>query len=85
MSTYEGDFERLRGAFLEFLHRLPFYGLAVLCVDDRHVRELLPSVARPIVTYGIDTDADLVATNIVPEGARTRFSSPGAGSMHRSS
>ncbi len=74
MSTYEGDFERLRGAFLEFLHRLPFYGLAVLCVDDRHVRELLPSVARPIVTYGIDTDADLVATNIVPEGARTRFS-----------
>ena len=74
MSTYEGDFERLRGAFLEFLHRLPFYGLAVLCVDDRHVRELLPSVARPIVTYGIDTDADLVATNIVPDGTRSRFS-----------
>ena len=73
MATYEGDFERLRGAFLEFLHRLPFYGLAVLCVDDRHVRESLPSVARPIVTYGIDTDADLVATNIVPEGPRTRF------------
>ena len=73
MSAYEGDFERLCGAFLEFLHRIPFYGLAVLCVDDQWVRELLPSVARPVVTYGIDTDADLVATNIVPEGPRTRF------------
>ena len=73
MSTFEWDFERLRGAFLEFLHRLPFYGLAVLCVDDRHVRESLPSVARPIVTYGIETDADFVASDIVPEGRRTRF------------
>ena len=73
MSAYEGDFERLCGAFLEFLHRIPFYGLAVLCVDDQRVRELLPCVARPVVTYGIDTDADLVATNIVPEGPRTRF------------
>ena len=79
MSTYEGDFERLRGAYLEFLHRLPFYGLAVLCIDDRHVRESLPSVARPIVTYGIDTEADLVATGIVAEGPRTRFTVAGAG------
>ena len=74
MSTYGEDFDRLRGAFLEFLHRLPFYGLAVLCVDDPHVRELLPRVAKPIVTYGIDTDADLVANNIVQNGARNRFS-----------
>ncbi len=79
MSTYEGDFERLRAAYLEFLHRLPFYGLAVLCLDDRHVRESLPAVARPIVTYGIDTEADLVATGIVPEGPRTRFTVAGAG------
>ena len=79
MSTYEGDFERLRGAYLEFLHRLPFYGLAVLCIDDRHVRETLPSVARSIVTYGIDTEADLVATGIVAEGPRTRFTVAGAG------
>ena len=79
MSTYEGDFERLRGAYLEFLHRLPFYGLAVLCIDDRHVRESLPSVARSIVTYGIDTEADLVATGIVAEGPRTRFTVAGAG------
>lgn len=79
MSTYEGDFERLRGAYLEFLHRLPFYGLAVLCIDDRHVRESLPSVARSIVTYGIDTEADLVASGIVTEGPRTRFTVAGAG------
>ena len=79
MSTYDGDFERLRGAYIEFLHRLPFYGLAVLCIDDRHVRESLPSVARPIVTYGIDAEADLVATGIVPEGPRTRFTVTGAG------
>ena len=73
MSTYDGDFERLRGAFLEFLHRLPFYGLAVLCMDDPQIRELLPSVARPVVTYGIDSAADFVATEIVPQGPRTRF------------
>ena len=79
MSTYDGDFERLRGAYLEFLHRLPFYGLAVLCIDDRHVRETLPSVARPIVTYGIDAEADLVASAIVAEGPRTRFTVTGAG------
>ena len=74
MSTFDGNFERLRGAFLEFLHRLPFYGLAVLCVDDRHVRQMLPSLARPMVTYGIDTDADFVATDIVLNGTRSRFS-----------
>ena len=74
MSTFDGDFERLRGAFLEFLHRLPFYGLAVLCVDDRQVREVLPSVARPVVTYGIDNDADFVASDIVLDGTRSRFS-----------
>ena len=79
MSTYEGDFERLRDAYLEFLHRLPFYGLAVLCVDDRHVRETVPSVARPIVTYGIDTDADFVATDIVAQGPCTRFKVTRAG------
>ena len=79
MSTFGGDFERLRGAYLEFLHRLPFYGLAVACADDGHVRETLPSVARSIVTYGIDADADLVATDIVAEGPRMRFKVAGTG------
>ena len=73
MLAYGGDFDRLRGAFLEFLHRLPFYGLAVLCAEDPHVRALLPSVAKPVVTYGIDADADLVASRITAEGTRSRF------------
>ena len=74
MSAYGGDFDRLRGTFLEFLHRLPFYGLAVLCADDPHIRDILPSVTRPVMTYGIEADADLVATGIVLEGTRSRFS-----------
>ena len=74
MSTYEGDFGRLRATFAEFLHRLPFYGLAVLCADDTHIRDMLPMVARPVVTYGIDADADLMATDIVLEGTHSRFS-----------
>ena len=65
METYGGDFEKLKQTFVEFLHHLPFYGLAVLCVDDAHVREILPNVNRPVVTYGIDQDdADLCATNV---------------------
>ena len=79
MSTYEGNFERLRSTFIEFLHRLPFYGLAVVCIDDRHVRESLSSVARPLVSYGIDAGADLVASDIVPDGPRTRFTVTGTG------
>ncbi len=73
MATYGGDFARLRASFLEFLHHLPFYGLAVLCVDDPVVREMLPEVARPIVTYGIETKADFSARNIRREGGRTCF------------
>lgn len=58
MSTYGGDFNRLKQAFVDFLHKLPFYGLAVLCLDDPVVQELLESIARPQVTYGFDARAD---------------------------
>lgn len=58
MGTYEGDFEKLKQTFIDFLHNLPFYGLAVVCVDDPVVRELLPSIGRPFVTYGFSEDAD---------------------------
>ncbi len=51
MTTYGGDFQRLRGTFVEFLHHLPFYGLAVLCIDDSEVRSLLPEISRPMITY----------------------------------
>jgi UDP-N-acetylmuramate--alanine ligase len=71
--TYGGDFGRLRATFLEFLHHLPFYGLAVLCVDDAELRGLIPQVGRPLLTYGIDTAADVSACGLRPEGTRTHF------------
>jgi UDP-N-acetylmuramate--alanine ligase len=74
METYDGDPARLRAAFLEFLHRLPFYGLAVLCLDDPAVRGMLPEVSRPIITYGTCDDADLQAHSIVHKGIVTQFS-----------
>jgi UDP-N-acetylmuramate--alanine ligase len=73
MATYGGDFNRLRQTFIEFLHNLPFYGLAVLCLDDEEVRNILPSVTRRVVTYGISEEADIRATDIRYEGLRTHF------------
>lgn len=73
MDTYKGDFEELKNVFVEFLHNLPFYGLAVLCTDDENVREILPRVTRPIVTYGFDPDADVRATDVVQGDGRSRF------------
>ncbi len=73
METYGGDFERLRQAFLEFLHHLPFYGRAVLCADDPTLAAMLDEVAKPLVTYGIEGQADLRATALRAEGTRTRF------------
>ena len=74
LSTYEGDFERLKQAFIEFLHHLPFYGLAVLCLDDPVVREIMTDIARPVLTYGESEDADVHITDVVAKGARTCFS-----------
>ncbi len=73
MATYGGDFARLRQTFVEFLHHLPFYGLAVLCLDDPVVREILPQVTRPIVSYGIEHNADVRATEVQQDGTRTHF------------
>lgn len=74
MSTYGGDFTRLRQAFVDFLHHLPFYGLAVLCIDDPVVREILPQVTRPVITYGTAEDADVRATGIARAGGiQTHF------------
>ncbi len=74
LSTYEGDFDRLQQTFIEFLHHLPFYGLAVMCLDDPVVREILPRVSRPVLTYGEAEDADIRIRNIQPDAAVTRFS-----------
>ena len=73
MATYAHDFGQLRGAFLKFLHRLPFYGLAVLCLDDPVVRDLLESVSRPFVSYGLDENADFRADLILQTGTKTHF------------
>jgi len=73
LSTYEGDFERLRQTFIEYLHHLPFYGLAVLCLDDPEVRNVLPEVTRPVVTYGIETAADVRAADMRQDGVQTHF------------
>jgi UDP-N-acetylmuramate--alanine ligase len=74
LSTYEGDFERLKQTFIAFLHHLPFYGLAILCIDDPVVREVMDDIARPILTYGESEDADVRITKIVARGAKTEFS-----------
>jgi UDP-N-acetylmuramate--alanine ligase len=71
--THEGDFARLKQSFVDFLHNLPFYGLAVLCADDEHVRDIVPRVGRPILTYGIAHEADVRALNIERRGPRTAF------------
>jgi len=73
METYGHDFARLKQAFVEFLSRLPFYGSAVLCSDDVHVREILPFVSKPILTYGLKADAQLRATEVRAEATTMRF------------
>ena len=73
LATYGGHFERLQETFLEFIHHLPFYGLAVLCADDPQIRAMLPQISRPILTYGFTEDCDFRASNIEREGLRTRF------------
>ncbi len=73
MTTYGGDFDALRATFIEFLHHLPFYGLAVLCIDDDEVRKLLPQITRKTLTYGFAADADVRATALQQQGMTTRF------------
>ncbi|WP_434152159.1 UDP-N-acetylmuramate--L-alanine ligase [Methylocaldum gracile subsp. desertum] len=74
METYSGDFSRLKRAFVEFLHHVPFYGLAVLCLDDPGVRDILPEISKPMKTYGFSPEADIRAVNIRQDGLRSHFS-----------
>lgn len=73
MATYGHDFERLKSTFVEFVHRLPFYGTAILCADDPVVSSLLPGLSRPMVTYGFAGDADYRATDVEADGRSWRF------------
>ena len=73
MQTYDGDFEKLKQAFISFLHNLPFYGLAVLCIDDPVIRQILPQVSRPVLTYGFSEQADFRISDVVQKERVTRF------------
>jgi UDP-N-acetylmuramate--alanine ligase len=73
METYQCSFQRLKDTFIEFLHHLPFYGLAVMCLDDEGVREVLPHLSKPVVTYGVHEDADIRAIDIKQQGMHTHF------------
>ena len=73
MGTYGHDFEKLKAAFVQFLQNLPFYGSVILCADDPHVRSILPSVTKPVITYGTSEDALLRAESIQHDAGRMRF------------
>ncbi|HEY2781197.1 MAG TPA: UDP-N-acetylmuramate--L-alanine ligase [Steroidobacteraceae bacterium] len=73
LATHDGDFRRLKQSFVDFLHNLPFYGLAVLCADDEHVQSILEEVGRPFVTYGFAEGADIRAVNVQRLGLQSRF------------
>ena len=73
METYGHDFSRLKQAFIEFLGRLPFYGSAVLCIDDPHVRDILPFVSKPVMSYGFAPEAQVRAVDAVADGTCMRF------------
>ena len=73
MHTYGGDFSKLKQTFIDFLHNLPFYGAAVMCVDDPVIRELIPSISRAILTYGISEEADYRAVDIQQSGMKNHF------------
>jgi UDP-N-acetylmuramate--alanine ligase len=73
LATHDGDFARLKQSFVDFLHNLPFYGLAVLCADDEHVQSILESVSRPFLTYGFGESADVRAVNVQRLGLQSRY------------
>ena len=73
LATHDGDFDRLKQSFVDFLGNLPFYGLAVVCFDDENVRSILAGIGRPTITYGLSEGADLRAVKIRPLGLQTMF------------
>ena len=73
METYGHDFDRLKGAFVDFLHRMPFYGVAVLCTDDAAVKDIVSKVTCPVTTYGLNQDAQVRAVNVRPANGKMHF------------
>jgi UDP-N-acetylmuramate--alanine ligase len=79
LGTHQGDFARLKASFVDFLHNLPFYGLAVLCTDDEEVRGIVADVGRPVVTYGFAAGADMRAVDVRGAGLKTHFAAQRSG------
>ena len=73
MDTYQGDFEKLKATYLEFCHNLPFYGVAVVCIDDPVLRGLIPQIGRTVLTYGFSEDADFRVSEFSQSGTQTKF------------
>ncbi|PPI86599.1 UDP-N-acetylmuramate--L-alanine ligase [Candidatus Pantoea edessiphila] len=73
MDTYQGEVENLKKAFVDFLHNLPFYGYAVVCIDNKIIREIIPNINRQIITYGFNEDADFKIDNYVQYGLQSHF------------
>src|SRR3984885_14587990 len=79
LATHEGDFARLKQSFVDFLHNLPFYGLAVLCADDAHVQSIVEGLGRPFLSYGFGEGADIRAVNVQRLGLQSRYDAVRAG------
>lgn len=73
MDTYGGSFDVLKDTFVQFLHKLPFYGLAVVCGDDANIREIMPRIGRPVLTYGFEEDNDIRAIDVEQDGMQSHF------------
>ncbi|HFD11479.1 MAG TPA: UDP-N-acetylmuramate--L-alanine ligase [Crenotrichaceae bacterium] len=74
LETYNDDFAKLKSVFIDFLHQIPFYGRAIVCIDDDEVKSILPEISKPTITYGLDKDADIRAVDIQQNGWQTCFS-----------
>ncbi|MDO4440786.1 MAG: UDP-N-acetylmuramate--L-alanine ligase [Moraxella sp.] len=73
MDTYDGSFEKLKQAYIQFLQNMPFYGLAVICGDDKELHSMIDDIARPVLTFGFGSHNDVQAVDLVAEGTRTHF------------
>lgn len=73
METYDGNFQHLKQSFIEFIHHLPFYGLAIVCLDDPTLRSILPDIMRPVITYGFSQDADIQITRFEQKEIKNHF------------
>jgi UDP-N-acetylmuramate--alanine ligase len=73
METYEHSFDKLKSAFVEFLQQLPFWGMAVVCIDDHNVREILPRITKPVITYGLSEDANIRASEVRADNGKMHF------------